>query len=698
MTKGKTGKKEDCIMKKVFYLIGAFLMLAACSKNAVTDQPAIPDHPAEDAAGFKVSLTISRADAFGSESESRATVKNEWADGDVVFVFFQGVAAPKYLEMKYSSGKWVATFKNDLSVSALGTSGTMTAVFLPYGSCSTVSADDRGNFKFDPMYQGVYLQTEQVAYTCNSGELSGKLTLAAPQLDEGGKYIHFDVSGYDAAHAYTLYQDYVGAVCFIGVMSNGIVPINIGTPGGAIPGYADADKNILSFSGVLDASAVGKAVDYQFSINDAAASVLYTRDAGTKTLTSSKYIGLGSISSSTWNATEYVDLGITSDGVRLLWATRNLGATADTGEGSWGNYFAWASTTGYPLTGTFPNYSSSHAFNTIPTYECYGDAYPLSNPQYFYYLPQYDPAHATLGGLWRTPSPQEFQKLKDATDRQFSYGDLGHEYVDMGNGLGWAMENVGTDENYPYGVLTNYPSSSDPATDAWGAPWRTPRQDEWDNLTGTQTFTQTPGTLEGATGWWFARTDDPTIAFFLHSKPGGAAIIYWSSTKYSNGKMYCARIDDEGKHVVRQDPSQSAYVRPVVSLSRGTALAGVTISGKNEYADKSIFLPAAGYIDGNNPKDQGLFVYYWTCEKYPSDITDTALRVKLTNDPGSWAGFDTGSAEFIRCGLPVRPVFTLPAPEDNQVDFKPNEGMNAGNEFQGLDQYITPSDPDPFDF
>lgn len=46
-------------MKKVFYLIGAFLMLAACSKNAVTDQPAIPDHPAEDAAGFKVSLTIS---------------------------------------------------------------------------------------------------------------------------------------------------------------------------------------------------------------------------------------------------------------------------------------------------------------------------------------------------------------------------------------------------------------------------------------------------------------------------------------------------------------------------------------------------------------------------------------------------------------------------------------------------------------
>ena len=247
----------------------------------------------------------------------------------------------------------------------------------------------------------------------------------------------------------------------------------------------------------------------------------------------------------------------------------------------------------------------------------------------------------------------------------------------MGNGLGWAMENVGTDENHPYGVLMNYPSSGDPAATAWGAPWRTPRQDEWDNLTGTQTFTQTPGTLDGATGWWFARTDDPTIAFFLHSKPGGAAIIYWSSTKYSNGKMYCARIDDEGKHVVRQDPSQSAYVRPVVSLSRGTALAGVTISGKNEYADKSIFLPAAGYIDGNNPKDQGLFVYYWTCEKYPSDITDTALRVKLTNDPGSWAGFDTGSAEFIRCGLPVRPVFTLDDAQSIKYEFP--VGLNASD-------------------
>lgn len=666
-------------MKKVFYLIGAFLMLAACSKNAVTDQPAIPDHPAEDAAGFKVSLTISRADAFGSESESRATVKNEWADGDVVFVFFQGVAAPKYLEMTYSSGKWGATFKNGLAVSALGASGTMTAVYLPYGSSSTVSADDKGNFKFNPLYQGVYLQTEQVAYTCNSGELSGKLTLAAPQLDEGGKYIHFDASGYDASHAYTLYQDYVSSVTFIGVASNGIVPINIGTPGGAIPGYVDADKNILSFSGVLDASAVGKAVDYQFSINDATASVLYTRNAGTKTLSSSKYIGIGNLGSAPWNAMGYVDIGVKVDGTPLYWATRNLGATADTGEGSWGNYFAWASTTGYTLTGTFPNYSSSHAFNTIPTYECYGDAYPLSNPQYFYYLPQYDPAHATLGGLWRTPSPQEFQKLKDATEKHYDIGALDHDYVDMGDGLGWATMNVGGSAENPRGNEISWGGDGqDPASEAWGPQWHTPTKAEWQWLVNSENSTWEKGYSYdyNTLGFWITSKKTGNILFFPIRSSWSPAYYLTSdiqkletSSNWWDAWITSFSYDDNDVSVNNGSfggAPPSGYLRPVVDLGSGSANTGVTISGKNEYADKSIFLPAAGYIDGNNPKDQGIFVYYWTCEKYPSDITDTALRVKLTNDPGSWAGFDTGSAEFMRCGLPVRPVFTL----DDELSIK----------------------------
>ena len=738
MTKGKTGKKEDCIMKKVFYLIGAFLMLAACSKNVITDQPASPDNLTEDATEFKVSLTISRADTFGGEPETRATVKKEWADGDVVFVFFQGVSAPKYLEMKYTGGEWVATFKNDLAVSALGTSGTMTAVFLPYGSCSTVSADARGNFKFDPMYQGVYLQTEQVAYTCNSGELSGKLTLAAPQLDEGGKYIHFDASGYDASHSYTLYQDYVSSVTFIGVASNGIVPLNVGTPGGAIPGYVDADKNILSFSGVLDASAVGKAVDYQFSINDAAASVLYTRDAGTKTLSSSKYIGIGNLSSTPWNAMGYVDLGVEVDGKPLYWATRNLGATAETGEGSWGNYYAWSETTGYPLTGTFKNYSSEHDFSTVPAYECYGDSYDI--PKNYYYLPQYDPARATLGGLWRTPSPDEFQKLKDATAVSYDmgFGTLEHEYVDMGENLGWAKNNLGASSVNEYGNLyawgetepkdryteSNYRGnpSVDPATALWGAPWRTPTAEELENVLDATdrfnyslTWTNNYNGVSDFNGWVLSYQIDYSINVPDHQpslifpaagegndgyyydngyhyygnndpKYRGSWGRYWTSTPYDDRHMIWMYAYNNVNLDLTNYPDYYGFsIRPVIDL--GSVNAGVTLTGKNEYSGKSIFLPSAGYIDGNNPEEQGFGAYYWTCERYPSSsaVTD-AMRASMSH----YSSFNTGSAEFMRCGLPVRPVFTLDGAEIIKYEFPEIynlEGLNDPSD------YIAGGDP-----
>lgn len=675
-------------MKKAFVIIGALLMLAACSKNAVTDQPVIPDNPTEDTAEFKVSLTISRSDAFGSEPETKATVKREWADGDVVFVFFQGVAAPKYLEMKYSSAtqEFTATPRNDLSVSDLGSSGTMTAVYLPYGSTSTVSSDE-GNFRFEPMYQGFYLQDDQAEYTCDGEELKGTLNLSAPELADGAKYIHFDVSGYDAAHAYTLYQDYVGAVCFIGVMSNGIVPINIGTPGGAIPGYADADKNILSFSGVLDVDAVGQAKDYQFSINDETASVLYTRDAGTKTLSASKYIGLGSISSSTWNATEYVDLGITSDGVRLLWATKNLGATAESGEGSWGNFYAWSETTGYPLSGTFKNYSSSHAFDEVPDYttDPWGQL-PIEN----------DPAHAALGGLWRTPTWEDFNLLSSNTTSQIDRAmpAVTNEYVDMGNYVGWATYNLGASSVYELGNLyawgetesksqfkeNNYTgdNSTDPATAVWGAPWRTPTSDEAQSLL-------VNSTISYGNGYYVVETGEGNPAGFGKAvvfpdagygdewgRVTGSSSKYWTSTAYANDENWqdvLSFFGLYGNYGVYGTPNYTgASIRPVLDL--GSANAGATFTSRT--TGKTLFLPAAGYIESNNPQLQGFKGFYRTSNR----------TTFLSDDMGSCYTFSyyysatTGEPHALKDGLPVRPVFTLDV-QDVMHEFP--GGLNASD-------------------
>lgn len=74
-----------------------------------------------------------------------------------------------------------------------------------------------------------------------------------------------------------------------GVSPEGAVLFSEGDAGSAIPGFAFEKENVrsMSFSGVLEASAVNTATDYQFSVNDSDAGILYTRDTGTKTVAAS---------------------------------------------------------------------------------------------------------------------------------------------------------------------------------------------------------------------------------------------------------------------------------------------------------------------------------------------------------------------------------------------------------------------------
>ena len=288
---------EDNTMRKTFAILAALAVLTACEKT-------FDGNPAENTGDIKVALTIKRTDVFNSP-ETKATVKTAWADGDVVFVFINGVEPPKYLEMKYYDGSWTSTRKNGLDASDLNNSGTMTAVYFPYGSDATVLADGE-DFVFSGIpYNGVFLQAVQMDYFYD-GELQGTLELRTPTLSNRSyRYIHFDVTGYDAVHDYVLHQDYVRPLTFGSVSSRGFVTSSEGEPGKTVVGYVDAANSFLSFSGILDRTAVLREVDYIFSIDDRTANILYTRDAGTKTVASHKYIGLGDISSPTWTAKEY---------------------------------------------------------------------------------------------------------------------------------------------------------------------------------------------------------------------------------------------------------------------------------------------------------------------------------------------------------------------------------------------------------
>lgn len=371
-----------------FIIPGLALLLAACTRPALAPVPE-PE--------FRVSLSISRPDDF----DSKATIKTAWEAGDVVFVFFKGVAFPKYLEMKYSGDSWTGTPKNGLVVSDLSgaTDKRMTAVFLPYGNDAVVQADGL----FNKAYGGYFLQCELAAYTYTDA-LNGSLSMVSPEFSTG-KLIHLDVSGFTPGHTYTLYQDNIRPLTCSGVSDEGTVRFEEGAVGGTIPGFEFENSSFLSFSGVLDASAINVSTDYQFSINDATASTLYTRDAGVKKVEKAMSIGLGDLSSpAKWNANAYLDLDYTNAaGQHLYWATRNLGAAMSSDAGL---YFAFGETTGYAA-------GSGHSFNVDPTYSVDANGN---------LLPECDAAHAAWKGLWRMPADDECDLLwKGSTKADYSF-------------------------------------------------------------------------------------------------------------------------------------------------------------------------------------------------------------------------------------------------------------------------------------
>ena len=387
-------------MKKIFALFCAIIALAACNKEK--EIPAVP----EDDQTIVVDITIDRADAFGDEAGTKATVKKTWDDGDVVYLFFAGIPSPKYIEMKYNKGAWTATPKNGLTASDLSGDPTkkMTAVFLPYAYDATVKADENAFFVFDDLtYNGVFY-FDFCSYTYD-GTLQGHLRLEAPFSSSNEKLVHFDVSGLQEGHTYFLYQDNLKPIIYNYVSSTGGVSCSSNTPDLPLVGHIDGKRGVVSFSGLLTEDAAGTEIDYQFSIVDETASVIYTRDAGNHTISKDSAIGLGDLGdASKWTATEFVYMGIDNEkGERICWATKNLGA-----QYSWkyGDYYAWGETTGYAISGYSSHYTIGHNFWDFPTYEL--DA----NKNL---LPQYDAARTALKGLWRMPTKAEFQALYDHT-------------------------------------------------------------------------------------------------------------------------------------------------------------------------------------------------------------------------------------------------------------------------------------------
>ena len=283
-------------MKHVIITIGMIAALLACTREEKAVNPT----------KLTYNITVQQTKA----------VKQGWESGDIIYVHFKEASAPKHLELTYNGSEWDATLMNGLSDAevASATDKTITALYLPFGSIP---------------YKGWFLQAENVAYTIEGTEVTATLDMQQPELETGETLVQFYVA--DEVAGFDFYQEAVRPITVTGINSDGTVNFTEGTAGKAIPGYPYEGGYI--FSGALEASAVGKAQVYDFSLDDAENSKLYTKTAGQKTISANTAISLGNLSA--WTATEYVDLGLPSG---VLWAKCNVGATTPM---EYGNYYTW---------------------------------------------------------------------------------------------------------------------------------------------------------------------------------------------------------------------------------------------------------------------------------------------------------------------------------------------------------------------
>lgn len=322
-------------MKKlIIFAVAATFAMVSCNKEKV--------EPNQEPIQITFNLTANHPD----EADATKAVKTAWEDNDVIFVFFSGATAPMYLEMKRVSGSWTFTSKNGL-VLKNGSTGTMRAVYLPFGSDVDVAASST-SYTFSRTDYTYYL-TATLEYTVVDGVVSGTFNMSWPD-----GFVQFSMPITDGTNTffregdgqYTLSDSHITPTGIASIAADGtITETSDKSAGNPMVGYyyGTGNARCILFSGVLAGGVRGAETDYNFTfVNNMGTG--YTYDdvtyylSGKKNLytdaTNNRALLFPVISSPRWTVEEpgYVTVG----GVK--WAKWNVGATTETG---YGDYFSW---------------------------------------------------------------------------------------------------------------------------------------------------------------------------------------------------------------------------------------------------------------------------------------------------------------------------------------------------------------------
>ena len=234
-------------MKKALLFLCLAAGLMSCAQEILNTEK---ETPKNEGAPMTFHVTV---------LETKAA-KADWADGDKIYVFFNGLET-KYLVLERSNGSWTDTSGGgtllDSDFSGLGTKA-LTAVHFPVAVDVTFA---EGKFSFasggKPVYH-YYLFEAGKTYTVDGTTVSTTLSMGKP-VD----MVQIHVAGIESSVAnYTFGCSKIRPVACKSVGTDGAITEDVLQAGARLSGFADSDGGV--FAGRLTSSDV--AADYVFTV------------------------------------------------------------------------------------------------------------------------------------------------------------------------------------------------------------------------------------------------------------------------------------------------------------------------------------------------------------------------------------------------------------------------------------------------
>lgn len=218
-------------MRKCYIALLMLLAFSACQQEPVLPEGGNEEGKSFDLSKLSYNLTIEHPDGASTKG-----VKKKWESGDKVFLFISGITEG-YLTATMTESAWNTAYVGT-DLASLGASGTLQAVYLPYGNDATPGYNT-GQWSFSGGTGGTdtyYFYASNIPYTVSGGILSATVHMVKPM-----DYVQFFIPRASATGTIQMACNALRPTGFasIAAADGTVTEITPGAAGTAVHGYPD---------------------------------------------------------------------------------------------------------------------------------------------------------------------------------------------------------------------------------------------------------------------------------------------------------------------------------------------------------------------------------------------------------------------------------------------------------------------------